>query len=195
MATPAPRATRLRGLRLAGLLALALEGEAPAFGREPDWNDATTAPSDIAGPRAPDFADYAVAPAFSRIPRPVDLASHRDAWRWRSRLREGAAAGPNFADHFTLITWGCGADCTQLAIVCAWTGEVFFPRELAVLYAASNIHDEVVDRGTLLFRRDSRLLVAVGMPNEDPLVRGVSYYEWTGNALKPLLRARRNWYK
>jgi hypothetical protein len=53
----------------------------------------------------------------------------------------------------------------------------------------------VLEAGALRFRRDSRLLVAVGVPNEDSLQRGVSYFEWTGNDLKPLFRVRRNWYK
>ena len=194
--TPLPaRSPLARGLRLAGVLAIALEGEpAPAFGRESHWNDSTIVPSDLADPKAPHFADYAVKPRFSGVPRMADLGSHRDAWKWRSRLKESVRGGPNFADHFTLITWGCGTDCTQLAIVCAWTGAVFFPRLLGAL-SAVNVHDRVLEGGTLRFRRDSRLLVAVGMPNEDSLQRGISYFEWTGNDLKPLFRVRRNWYK
>jgi len=195
MANPIPPALRLRGVRLAGLLAIALEGEpAPAFGWETHWNDVTVVPSDLADPKAPHFADYAITPRFDGPPRPVDLGSHRDAWKWRSRLREGIRRGPNFADHFTVITWGCGTDCTQVAIVCSWSGAVFFPRLLGALHVA-NVHDEVLEDGTLRFRRDSRLLVAVGMPNEDTLLRGVSYFEWTGNDLRPLFRVRRAWYK
>jgi hypothetical protein len=178
-------------LRLAGVLAIALEGEAaPALGRESHWNDATIVPSDLVDPKAPHFADYAVAPRFNRLPRPVDLGSHPDAWQWRSRLREGARAGPNFADHFTVIAWGCGTDCTQIAIVDSWSGAVFFPRLLNSLHAA-NVHDKVHEEGTLRFRRDSRLLIAVGMPNEDTLLRGVFYFEWTGNDLRLVFRVRR----
>lgn len=146
------------------------------------WNEVTIMPHDLEDPRAPHFEDYAVSVRFEAHPAPVDLRSHAAANLWRTRLREGAEQGPNFADHFTVVTWGCGTDCLSLAVVDARNGTVYMPERLRTL-AAVNIHDAVLDARVLRFRTDSRLLVAIGMPNEDTTQRGVSYYEWTGKRL------------
>lgn len=45
---------------------------------------------------------------------------------FRTRLREGAAKGPNFAGHYTLVMWGCGAACQMVAVVDAGDGQVSF---------------------------------------------------------------------
>jgi hypothetical protein len=113
---------------------------------------------------------------------------------WRTRLREGAKTGPNFAGHYTVVRWGCGTDCTGIAIADAVTGTVYFPQALNSL-AWVNVHDEIFRDGVLRFRRDSRLLIAVGTPNEDTSQRGVSYYEWAGTKLKLVFRAKRKWYQ
>jgi hypothetical protein len=186
----------IQGPRLSNFFAVAIALMAltvTAMAEESHWNDVTIVPADLTNPKAPRFADYAVAPAFLGVPRPVDLASHPEAKMWRTRIREGARNGPNFADHFTVVTWGCGTDCTGIAIVDSRNGAVFFPKALGALHTV-NIHDKVLEEGTLHFRRESRLLVAVGMPNEDTAQRGVSYYEWTGNDLKLVFRVKRKWY-
>jgi hypothetical protein len=41
-------------------------------------------------------------------------------------LREGAKQGPNFAGHYTVVMWGCGSDCMEVAVVDAKTGHVYF---------------------------------------------------------------------
>src|SRR5437763_667802 len=38
----------------------------------------------------------------------------------------GASKGPNFAGHYTAVTWGWGTECQTLAIVDARTGRVYF---------------------------------------------------------------------
>lgn len=60
-------------------------------------------------------------------PAPVDLTSHPDASMYRTYLRLGAAKGPNFADHFTVIEIGCGTECQKIAVVNALNGKVYFP--------------------------------------------------------------------
>lgn len=157
------------------------------------WNDVTITPQDLQDPTAPRFEDYAVPPRFKGRPANVNLRSHREARQWRTRLREGAKEGPNFADHFTVVTWGCGTDCVAIAVVDARNGNVYMPEALHTL-STVNIHDAVLDDDVLPFRMDSRLLVAVGMPNEDTKQRGVSYYEWTGTDLRLIFRVNRKWY-
>ena len=75
--------------------------------------------------RAPRFADFAQPEVFKGPPVAVDLRSNPDAPSYRTRLREGAAKGPNFAGHFTVIAWGCGSNCESTMIVDALTGRVF----------------------------------------------------------------------
>ena len=97
-------------------------------------------------------------------------------------IREEAGKGPNFAGHYTLIRIGCGASTVCPAIVDAKTGKVFFPPELASAEAL------LVDTGdaeveTLNYRKDSRLLVVVGTPNENLNNEGMSYYLWQSGKL------------
>src|SRR5919109_618999 len=75
---------------------------------------------------APRFEDYAVTDtAFGRRqPAPVQFASADYGQMYRTKLGEGAATGPNFAGHFTVVTWGCGTGCQIAAIVDARTGQL-----------------------------------------------------------------------
>jgi hypothetical protein len=69
------------------------------------------------------------------------------ARRFRTALRDGVAAGPNFAGHLTVVTWGCGTQCRSDAIVDARTERV---------YADSALDFGCHDPG---YRRASRLVV------------------------------------
>lgn len=73
----------------------------------------------------PGFADYQVAPRFRGRPAAVRLDSDPQARFFRTKLREGARAGPNFADHLTVVTWGCGSGCQVNAIVDARDGRIY----------------------------------------------------------------------
>jgi hypothetical protein len=93
----------------------------------------------------PRFEDYPVLEKFKGRPAPVNLRSHPDARLFRTRLREAAKNKPNFAGHYILVTWGCGASCNTVALIDARTGKVYFaPFEVT---ASSD------------FRLDSRLFV------------------------------------
>ena len=54
------------------------------------------------------------------------LRTRRDH-NYRTRLREGAAEGPNFAGRYTVVIWGCGTGCAQMGVVDSKTGRVYFP--------------------------------------------------------------------
>ena len=122
---------------------------------------------------APPFEKYGVSLTFQGKPAAVDLTTDKKAPRFRTVLREGAADGPNFADHYTVVTWGCGAGCQSHAIVDAVSGRVFM-----VPFTTGN---------GLAFRRESRLLVAD--PAEqcaDPQLLGPdvsTWFEWDGRTL------------
>jgi hypothetical protein len=123
------------------------------------------------------FNRYPARATFAGRPARVDLASDTAARRFRTALREGARTGPNFAGAFTIVTWGCGTECRQLAIVSARTGAVYF----APFTVEYEIH----------YRRASELLVvdpyACGfIEAERPGTRWRQLYRWNGVRLVPL---------
>ena len=103
---------------------------------------------------APRFEDYPVKDAYRGRPSPVRLDSRR-ARMFRTRLREEAARGPNFAGRYTVVVWGCGTGCAQSAVVDARTGRVYFPP--LEYHDIPDMEDEQNRART--FRLDSKLLV------------------------------------
>ena len=91
---------------------------------------------------------------FQGKPAPVNIKSHPKAGTWRIRLKEGSKEGPNFADHITIVTWGCGTDCSQIAFVDARNGQVYFDDKLAYNVSV-NIHDDVEGQ-MMSYRRDQQ---------------------------------------
>ncbi len=73
----------------------------------------------------PRFDDFPVVEEFRGKPARVDLSSHRNARTFRTRLREGAEKGPNFAGKYALVLFGCGNECQQTLIVDLRTGKVY----------------------------------------------------------------------
>jgi len=102
-----------------------------------------------------------------------------EAKRYRTVLREGAAGGPNFAGHYAVVSWGCGASCNDMAIVDTRSGKVTFDKRIRDNYSG---HVGVFNFESS--RINSRLLVIAGMPQEDEARDGVTYFEWTGSSLK-----------
>lgn len=135
--------------------------------------------SDSMKRETPRFEDLPVVEQFKGKPAAVRLAT-REAQKYRTMIREGAREGPNFAGHYTLVEWGCGAGCVQFAVVDAKTGAVFMPP----FYVGPRA---LVERETgepeepLQFRVDSRLLIVSGSRNEKG--EGTYYYKWERNRL------------
>lgn len=147
-----------------------------AAGAPADRSNCLIYPSDVVSP--PAFAHYPAlvrSGATSASPRLTSV----EARRYRTVLREGAAAGPNFAGHYAIVSWGCGASCNELAIVDTRSGQVTFDNRIRDIY--SGHVGEINYKG---FRLNSRLLVIAGMPQEDEARDGVTYFEWTGSRLK-----------
>lgn len=72
------------------------------------------------------MAKYPAGAPFRGKPAAVNLSSHKDARMFRTRLREAAPGGPNFAGHMTVVTWGCGSSCQAVALIDARNGRVYF---------------------------------------------------------------------
>lgn len=131
----------------------------------------------------PQFSAYP-ARALRSQPRQPKLDTPQ-AHEFRTAISRGATAGVNFAGRFTIVGWGCGAACLDWAVIDRRTGQVRFDRTRRVVSAAHVDDDPMVpgvDRtfNALRFRRDSRLLVLQGAPQEDPAREGVTYLRWTG---------------
>ncbi|HYW42353.1 MAG TPA: hypothetical protein VE959_05825 [Bryobacteraceae bacterium] len=133
----------------------------------------------------PAFDQYRVAETFTGKPVAPVLKTVEDR-AFRTMIREGAADGPNFAGHYTIVEWGCGAGCVSIATVDARTGTVYHGpfRNLAWTmmkyegrYAANDDKFE-----QLAYKPDSRLLVARGCPEEKDCAS--YFYEWTGAQYK-----------
>jgi hypothetical protein len=110
--------------------------------------------------RLPAFGDYPARDSFAGRPAPVRLRTRRDR-EFRTRLREGAAEGPNFAGSYTVVYWGCGSGCAQVAVVDAKTGLVYWP-PLRYADIPAPAEGEYGRPGYVYgvgYRRDSRLLV------------------------------------
>lgn len=127
----------------------------------------------------PRFEDFPVNEKFKTKPAAVRLAS-REAKKYRTVIREGASKGPNFAGHFTIVEWGCGAGCVQFAIVNAITGAVLMPP--FYVGPRSLVEGQTAEPDEpLQYRLDSKLLIVSGSRNEKG--EGIYYYKWDGKRL------------
>lgn len=129
---------------------------------------------------APQFSQYKAGQAFSGIPV-VPQMNTKNAKRFRTRIREGAAKGPNFDGHYTVVEWGCGGACAQFSIVDAQTGAVYDPPFVIAFGSVSQGFVDGEDSG-IHYKLDSSLLVVGGCPNEEDCA--IYYYVWDGSALK-----------
>ncbi len=100
-----------------------------------------------AGQKKPKFTDYPVSTVFKGKSPRVDLTSAPGARNYRTRLREAAAGGANFAGYYAIGLWGCGSPCIQAGMVDLRTGKVTWPPNPEMLVFG------------IAFRLDSRLII------------------------------------
>ena len=121
----------------------------------------------------PKFEDYPVTERLTAKPAEPIFASP-ETRRYLTRIRNGVStgvgvwngswkdpiiktSGPNFAGHYFVIRWGCGAECVTMAIVDAKTGRVYQPplaENGRLELKLDHLSDMEVD-----FRLDSSLMV------------------------------------
>jgi hypothetical protein len=135
---------------------------------------------------APRFEQFSVHEVFAGRPTTPDVHTQKRARLFRTSIREGAEMGPNFAGHYTIVGWGCGAMCQSIAIVDARTGKVFFPAILGNVDHANIAYDEFdpPDGALIQYRKNSKLLIVIGGINDDPRRRGISYFLWDQDQLR-----------
>jgi hypothetical protein len=123
------------------------------------------------------FEDYAVEDTSTGgRTAGVDFASAPYGRMFRTKLREGAAPGPNFAGHYTVVLWGCGTGCQIVSVIDARTGRL----SRQTLLTANGVR----------YRRDSRLLFADPPDPEQPAdcasCGTPAYYVWEGGEIRPV---------
>jgi hypothetical protein len=126
--SPAAAATRSGVLILFACVALAASAADARPQKRPrakGANRANAAGAATAG-ESPRFEDYPVREVYRGRVAPVILDTKR-ARMFRSKLREDSRQGTNFAGHYTVVFWGCGTGCAQVAVVDARTGRVYWP--------------------------------------------------------------------
>lgn len=123
------------------------------------WNDVC-----VNDPRLSDAPKIIVGTSlrYEDAPAPVEPAQTqsavmpdfdgRDSWArtFRTRIRNGLADGPNFAGHYSVIIFGCGASCQGYFITNTKTGEVIGPP-----FGGDSTPDVMIN-----FERNSRVLYA-----------------------------------
>lgn len=147
-----PRAATAKSLLAALIVSALLCVDADAQRRpRAEQREAGAAKKEKPSPR---FADYPVREVYRGRVAPVVITGKRERM-FRTRLREDSRGGPNFAGHYTVVFWGCGTGCAQVAVVDARTGRVYWP-PLDYVDIPPEADPEVRNR---TFRLDSRLLV------------------------------------
>jgi hypothetical protein len=129
----------------------------------------------------PRFEDFPIGGTFNSKPSPPKLVEKRDRL-FRTRIREGAAKGPNFARRYTIVEWGCGSGCVSFALADAEVGTLFRPpfRDLGWGMPLMEYEGRYAPNRDgfmpLSYRLDSSLLVVRGCPEDENC--GTYFYEW-----------------
>jgi hypothetical protein len=121
--------------------------------------------------KLPTFEQYRVAQIYRGKPA-KPIFKTREELAMRTRIREGAAKGPNFAGHYAVVQWGGGTGTGTFVLVDEKTGQIFF-------------HVDPKQGIDFSFKLNSRLMAIdayVGPPDAETTIR--SFWEWTGKEMK-----------
>jgi hypothetical protein len=134
----------------------------------------------------PSFEDFRISKRYPGKPVPPKI-KFSGARMFKTRIREGAKEGPNFAGYCTIVTWGCGSGCISFAVVDARTGQIYFHPEISSITTGMDQEDK------LQYRLNSRLLIVTGRirDEEGHHKDGRYYYEWERNQFRMLQAARK----
>jgi hypothetical protein len=147
----------------------------------------------------PKFEEYPVKEAFNSLPPHPPVLTTPDQSLFRTRIREGVEKGwgvwingewakeqnrpgPNFAGHYIIIVWGCGAGCIRMTMSDAETGAVYGPPVSAGGLALPMLMfpNSAGRAADMEYRRDSRLMIVRATPHWDrrDAVSYAFYFLW-----------------
>lgn len=109
---------------------------------------------------------------FEGAPAQVNFSRFPEAKRYYTVITESAASGPNYAGHFTFVSWGCGTGCFQYAIVDSITGDIIAfndnPTEFFVYPFSDASHQTFsIDNRWLVFNAKNPLAMRDALSLED----------------------------
>ena len=128
----------------------------------------------------PRFEDFHAGEIFNAKPAPPKLVRPGDRL-FRTRIREGASKGPNFAGHYTIAEWGCGTSCVSIAVVDAKSGNIYSGPFGILGYGGVLRYADVSEEQyePLSYKLKSRLFVVRGCPEDENCA--TYFYEWKGS--------------
>lgn len=129
------------------------------------------------------FEQYPVKELFKGKSALLNLKSNLGGLEFKTVISDAYNDGINFADHYTIAEWGCGTDCTQLAVIDAINGNVyFFP------YGLSTNKEVIIGAEEIEYKINSNLLIIHPMDPPDDLIENCNcwpldtrYYKWENN--------------
>lgn len=123
----------------------------------------------------PQFGDFPAGEIFVGTNALVRLPYHTDRI-YGAPLAEASRQPPNFAGHYVLATWGCGAECTMGAAVDVVTGKVVW---LPVTICCAQGTDKNFQ--PIVARINSRLIVLSGLRNKKDGDDAAHFYSIEGD--------------
>jgi len=131
------------------------------------------------------FSEYQTQVYKGKLALP-DFKTDPSAKLYKTQIKNQCKSqGINFAGHYTVIEWGCGTECENIAIVDRISGAIYY----------SNIPYNINDEGFFgtKYRPDSRMMIMNSFNLDDhkgyELVRDyerTKVMEWTGSGFKKL---------
>jgi hypothetical protein len=109
-----------------------------------------------------EFKDYAVEKVYTGTPAAPKL--NKDQRTFRTMIRQGAKSKVEFAGHYTVPRWGCGAGCSMFVIVDSITGRVY--DGMSVAEPSLDWIEKHTDYKRMDFQPTSRLMKINGCPGE-----------------------------
>ena len=132
----------------------------------------------------PRFEEYPAKEDFKGKPAAPKFVT-QDTRMFRTAIKEGAKAGPDFAGHYTVVVVGCGTSCGRVFIVDAKSGKVFDQVDIDI---TGHNQPELPPNVQEQFRLDSRLMISFRpkfpeSPDEaeQVLQDDLLFYEWVND--------------
>jgi hypothetical protein len=132
-------------------------------------------------PHRPNFTDYTVKQVYKGPPAAPILS--KDQRTFRTMIRTGAKSDVEFAGHYTVPMFGCGAECSAFFIVDSVTGRVYDEFSVSALPEKWLEKQSGDPPDRFQFEPSSRLFKVNGCPNE----QDCGYYDYVmvdGKGLK-----------
>lgn len=114
----------------------------------------------------PQFNSFPVKQIFRGSPAVPKLVTQGQRM-FQTRIRLGAKGQVEFAGHYSVPRWGCGAGCSQIVIVDSETGRIYdVPFSVVELPGVWEESHNIEDHERMEFHPDSRLMKSNMCPNE-----------------------------